>query len=655
MKVMAIRYATANKEAGSASAEEASHRAYLLGEQHSVSGVPELREMLRSGTPNVRRLAASAFEKLADLNFDKPPVAMDLVNIACSDSHPQVRQYALKALKRYVVFLVPYKVHIAEVANDQNQKDYVRKAAQDLSDMISRGSMPNAVSPSSRCNANSSKSVQEPTYKEIISHPNQYLKGEQLIAWTAKTTSPMLIKGGAGSGKTIVAMLRAIYARRMSMETLFGKGRVAFLTYDRQLSKEIEAALSDTNVSVMTVDAWVHRYLRAIGDDLSKRLPTDSGAARLFNDSFQKAWVTVFPVGDKRAVATKSRRFYLDEISWMKGRGIDSEEVYLSSDRSGRGSAARLGVDDRKLIWQLRESYERFYSQSGLETFEDRASRAWRIVQAKGIPDGLMFDHVVIDEAQDFNYIKLRLSVEMTRGKTPDEKGLTLVADVAQEIYRTGFSWKDAAIAVQGGRTRVFKKNYRNTKQIAAAAYSLILHDADHDEMTEMLLPSKEGDKPQIWFCGENSGAAGQNQMRQAILNAIESLTGTRVVAAYTRTEVEEWKEFFDANGFSVNIKDPIGRIPINSRVNAQTAKGIVYLRTFHHLKGLQFDHVFLSGMNDETFRVDPGDEKGDTVLRKLVYVGMTRACKTLTMFSWSKPCKYLREIDSKLIVQKEF
>ena len=58
-----------------------SHRAYLLGEQHSVSGIQELRVMLHSVIPNVRRLAASAFDKLADLDFDKQPVVKDLVDI----------------------------------------------------------------------------------------------------------------------------------------------------------------------------------------------------------------------------------------------------------------------------------------------------------------------------------------------------------------------------------------------------------------------------------------------------------------------------------------------------------------------------------------------------------------------------------------------
>lgn len=630
------------------------HRAYLLGEQHSVTGIQELRGMLHSEAPSVRKMAASALDKLADLDFDKQPVVKALVDIGCSDAYPQVRQYALKALKRYVPFLAQYGGRILKVAQDKEQKEYVRQAAQNLFDMF-RVPRSNAVLSSSRCNVARPEAALEPTYKEIISNPNQYLKGEQLIAWTAKTTSPMLIKGGAGSGKTIVAMLRAIYARRMSLETFFGKGRVAFLTYDKLLNKEIATALSGMDVSVMTVDAWVYRYLQAIGDDLSKRLPTDRGASQLFNECFRKAWSIVFPVADKRAVASKSRRFYLDEISWMKGRGIDSEEAYISSDRSGRGSAARLGADDRKLIWRLRKTYERLYTEAGLETFEDRAGRALRIVQEKGVPEGLMFDHVVIDEAQDFNYIKLRLSVEMTRGNTPDEKGLTLVADVAQEIYRTGFSWKDADIAVQGGRTKVFQKNYRNTKQIAEAAYSLMSHDADDGEMTKMQLPIKEGKKPQIWFCGEGSGEAGRMRMRQAILDAIESLDGTRVVAAYTTAEVDKLKEFFAAKGFSINVKEPIGYSSSGSSVNALPSKGIIYLRTLHHLKGLQFDHVFLSGMSDETFRIDPGDEKADSVFRKLVYVGMTRACRTLTMFSCYRPCKYLREIESTLVVQKEF
>ncbi|MBQ6926076.1 MAG: hypothetical protein IJQ73_15675 [Kiritimatiellae bacterium] len=152
---MAMRNTTTRDESDSPSIAATSHRAYLLGEQHSVSGIQELRGMLHSEAPNVRRLAASAFEKLADLNFDKQPVVRDLVDVGCTDAHPQARQYALKALKRYVAFLEQYEARIAAVAQDHNQKDYVQKAAKTLCDLI-MDLRSNALLASSRRDANSS-------------------------------------------------------------------------------------------------------------------------------------------------------------------------------------------------------------------------------------------------------------------------------------------------------------------------------------------------------------------------------------------------------------------------------------------------------------------------------------------------------------------
>ena len=638
----------------------AAHRAYLIGVQRDVEGVTELLADLKSTAPNVRRLAASAFEKIADLSFNKELVAKGLADVACQDRHPQVRQYALKAMKNYVPFLKERREEILRVARDESQKDYVRKAAREVYEKIGdvmRIEIGHALRPTGGA-ANlvaRSNEASNPSYKEIVARPDRYLRGEQLIAWTAKTTSPVLIKGGAGSGKTIVAMLRAIYARRMSLESLFGEGRVAFLTFDSLLNREIGAALVGSDVSVMTVDSWVYQYLKASGEDLSRKLPADPGAYKIFNECFRKAWMQVFEARDKRAVASKGRRFYNDEIEWMKGRAIETLDDYLQADRAGRGGEARLGADDRKLVWKLKETYERLYTEAHLETFEDRVLRAWHLIQERGIPENLTYDHVVIDEAQDFTYVKLRIVVEMTRGKTPDEKGLTLVADVAQEIYQSGFSWKDANIAVQGGRTRPFRKNYRNTRQIAAAAYSLMEHEQDREEMTEMVLPEKNGALPEIWTCGHAPSLNAQTRMREKMRETIEAASGTKVVAAYTTSEIRRLREYFAAQGFKINEREPIGRGSVVLSAGVPATKGVVYLRTLHHMKGLQFDHVFLWGMDDQNFRTAIGDEKADSVFRKLIYVGMTRACRTLTLCSPWAPCKFLNEIDSSLVTRKAF
>src|SRR5262249_34768581 len=61
-----------------------------------------------------------------------------------------------------------------------------------------------------------------------------------------------------------------------------------------------------------------------------------------------------------------------------------------------------------------------------------------------------------------------------------------------------------------------------------------------------------------------------------------------------------------------------------------------VTLITLHSTKGLEFDHVFLTGMEEgicpHSRSINDGDAKGVEEERRLVYVGMTRARKTLTL-----------------------
>jgi DNA helicase-2/ATP-dependent DNA helicase PcrA len=91
-----------------------------------------------------------------------------------------------------------------------------------------------------------------------------------------------------------------------------------------------------------------------------------------------------------------------------------------------------------------------------------------------------------------------------------------------------------------------------------------------------------------------------------------------------------------------------------------------VTLITLHSTKGLEFDHVFLTGMEDGIcpHSRSINEEKGIEEERRLVYVGMTRARKSLTLtravyrrvfgneqqMRASLPSRFLAEIPSELV-----
>src|SRR6266478_5812997 len=126
----------------------------------------------------------------------------------------------------------------------------------------------------------------------------------------------------------------------------------------------------------------------------------------------------------------------------------------------------------------------------------------------------------------------------------------------------------------------------------------------------------------------------------------------TRAVAESTDAG-ESFTEFLDAAA-------------LVSDADSFEGKPGVTLITLHSTKGLEFDHVFLTGMEEGIcpHGRSVNEEKGVEEERRLVYVGMTRARKTLTLtravyrrvfgneqqLRASEPSRFLAEIPSELV-----
>ena len=78
-----------------------------------------------------------------------------------------------------------------------------------------------------------------------------------------------------------------------------------------------------------------------------------------------------------------------------------------------------------------------------------------------------------------------------------------VLADASQTIYNRGFSWKDAGIEAVG-RTSILRKNFRNTRQVAAAAARLIEQNTllrKEREYIEPIWSHRMGARPRIVSC----------------------------------------------------------------------------------------------------------------------------------------------------------
>lgn len=114
--------------------KQLSARAVELGKAGDGAALPELVELLGSDSVQVRRLAASAIGKLA--GFANAESAVAAVRAHLDDAHPQVRQYAVKALKAYGADASDTLSDLRDMAANESEKEYNRRDAQAAIDVI---------------------------------------------------------------------------------------------------------------------------------------------------------------------------------------------------------------------------------------------------------------------------------------------------------------------------------------------------------------------------------------------------------------------------------------------------------------------------------------------------------------------------------------
>ncbi len=458
------------------------------------------------------------------------------------------------------------------------------------------------------------------------------LTGEQKKVLLLPDFGPVLIKGGAGSGKTLIAVKRAIHLANTGSD-LFRRLKICIFVFNKELVKTIRKMLSSFEyIFADNVDHWVYDILSGFIKTGCVHLDQRKWVSQHSEYGPSLSWVDkqcvehcqqiakafAFTPISKRAIANKPMKFYEEEIRWLKGRRIKSLDVYISTPRTGRGTVDRVTTEDRHYLWRMFECYNKLLDEKGAHDFADNTELLLSLIEG-GSVSLPTYSHIVIDEAQDLTLAQMQLIGKLVN---PETNSITIVADMAQQIYGKGFSWKETGITIPGVRSYEFKHNYRNTRQISEAAYALINHEEDKSEFTEMICARRSGPKPRLAL----GDCTQWNLCIRQELTTILSKNETMVIGCASHRMVKHLSTQFSGLGHPVNIS------------------------TFHALKGLQFDHVFLWDVSDRAFSLENADENDLSKTRRLLYVAMTRACKTLTLFSDGSGSQLLHEIPLELL-----
>ena len=343
-------------------------------------------------------------------------------------------------------------------------------------------------------------------------------------------------------------------------------------------------------------------------------------------------------------ILEKSSEFFQEEISWMKGKLFKVKDEYLEAARTGRGTSDRVTKLDKEIIWEVFEKYNQELKRQGKVDFDDYAILALNKIENNPnfIPP---YSHIIIDEAQDLNKAQI-----LTISKLVDEQtnSLSIIADAAQRIFKSGFIWSEVGINVRGGRTIEFKKNYRNSVHIARAALSLLEKEQDKSEFTTVETALKGGEKPKIGYFSNFIEQMKSIDEQLKSLKSIDKLQNT-VILHRSTSGVNSIKTYLDGNGYSTEL--------VKSNLPVNYGSDSIKICTMSSVKGLEFNNVFIVDLNDDIIPYPPGfietdDEFHISTERRLLYTCMTRARNTLFLFSSDSqnPSRYLKEIDASLL-----
>uniref|UniRef100_B8HYW2 DNA 3'-5' helicase n=1 Tax=Cyanothece sp. (strain PCC 7425 / ATCC 29141) TaxID=395961 RepID=B8HYW2_CYAP4 len=455
---------------------------------------------------------------------------------------------------------------------------------------------------------------------------------ERFVTWGMNATGPTLVKGGPGTGKSTVALYRV----RTLIQTLKANGiaepKVLFTTYTNALiafSRQLLTSLLGDDIQHVNVDTVDSIIYALVCREAGEPKLADANQLKILIQQARELAVLnlegnlLQQHAQKQILENLTPDYLLEEMGRViEGRGLESLEDYQATPRAGRTVA--LNKVQRQAIWTLRCSFYQLLEQAGLETWEQLRSRAVKLLQNLETP--ILFDAVVIDEAQDLDPNALRFLTLLCRA--PNR--LFVTADANQSIYSSGFRWTDIHADLRfNGRTGVLRTNHRTTREVNEAALHY-LADGSLDQEIPQHQYIHNGPQPAVRAIS-NRGDEADLLVRFCKVASREFRLGINACAILVPSEragrkLAEQLNYRDLPSTYMTSKD----LDLN-------CAGVKIL-TLQSAKGLEFPIVAIAGFLESTF---PTIAKGtpETELdeifyraRRTLFVGMTRAMRALLL-----------------------
>lgn len=481
---------------------------------------------------------------------------------------------------------------------------------------------------------------------QLFLHPQQRALVER------RANGPMRVSGGAGTGKTVIAVHRAVeLAKRDKAGGL--EPRILLTTYTRNLADDLRRQvaqleprlpftekLSEPGVMVSGLDRVARMILQQAGARISPIAQEVIGQSRgrVLTYPRENVWQEVLTLmGDELPEGLRSADFLESEYELIVlPQRVTTLKQYLRVRRPGRGVA--LDRSKRAAVWKAMERYRDRSADLGVTSFDEQLAlaAAW-LDQEAALGTPRPFRHVLVDEAQDLTPAHLQLLRALVE---PGPDDLFLAEDSHQRIYGKKITLSHYGIQVRG-RSRRLTRNYRTTRQNLDVAFG-ILDPGTYEDM--------EGQAEEHHYVSPRSGP------EPLLLHATDRADELSKAAELLTVWLEQDRDSEDSapESIAILVRDRYQRdavvnglaqhgVEVRAVDREAAGRGRPVVMTMHRAKGLEFRKVLLFDVSKNAIPRPLRDQqysdadRDDALLRErsLLYVAATRARDQLAI-SWS-------------------
>lgn len=466
----------------------------------------------------------------------------------------------------------------------------------------------------------------------VFLHPaqQQWVEREQ--------NGPARVAGSAGTGKTIVAIHRAVYLARQDPDA-----RVLLTTFSPTLASALQTRLRrlignaprlGERIDVVSLDVLGERLYRfALG---KPEMATVSWLRAALAEAAESARTSAPGNATTRLGAAFLWSEWNDVVdAWQ----LTDWESYRDFKRLGRKT--RLSEAQRATAWAV---FEQVLARLERERLITAPALFARLVAHYAKDANSPFDYIVVDEAQDIGVQQLRFLAALGGQRA---NGLFFAGDLGQRIFQAPFSWKALGVDVRG-RARTLQVNYRTSHQIRSAADRLLdpeVSDVDgNSEVRRGTISVFNGPAPVVRML------ASMQEETQVVAQWLRDCAAAGIRPGEIGVFVRSLQEISRAGAAITAAGLP--QYELDARVD--TEPDAVAIGTMHLAKGLEFRAVAVMACDEDILplraRLDAAADEADLrevydTERQLLYVACTRARDRLLVSGVDAVSEFLHDM----------